>query len=66
MNLIESSFDLTGFMKNRRRLLGRKIGQALFHEVVWAADRQGPRSDEHFSVDGTLIEPTASIKSFRR
>ena len=33
---------------------------------MWQADRQGPLSDEHFSVDGTLIEAAASIKSFRR
>ena len=41
-------------------------GQALFDEVVWEADRRGLLSDEHFSVDGTLIEAVASIKSFRR
>ena len=41
-------------------------GQVLFDEVVWEADRRGLLSDEHFSVDGTLIEAVASIKSFRR
>ena len=41
-------------------------GRGLFDEVVWEADRQGLLSDEHFSVDGTLIEAMASIKSFRR
>ena len=34
--------------------------------MVWEADRQGQGSDEHFSVDGALIEAAASIKSFRR
>ena len=34
--------------------------------MVWEADRRGLLSDEHFSVDGTLIEAVASIKSFRR
>ena len=66
MNLMERSFDPTVFTKNRQRLLEHKIGQALFDEVVWEADRQGLLSDEHFSVDGTLIEAAASIKSFRR
>ena len=66
MNLMERSFDPTVFTKNRRRLLEHRIGQALFDQVVVKADRQGLLSDEHFSVDGTLIEAAASIKSFRR
>ena len=66
MNLMERSFDPTVFTKNRRRLLEHRIGQALFDEVVWQADHKGLLSDEHFSVDGTLIEAAASIKSFRR
>ena len=65
MNLMERSFDSTVFTKNRRRLMEHEIGQALFDEVVWEADRHGLLSDEHFSVDGTLIEAAASIKSFR-
>ena len=43
-----------------------RTGQGLFDEVVWEADRRGLLSHEHFSVDGTLIEAVASIKSFRR
>ena len=66
MNLMERSFDPTVFTKNRKRLLEHRTGQALFDEVVWEADRRGLLSDEHFSVDGTLIESVASIKSFRR
>ena len=66
MNLMERSFDPTVFTKNRRRLLEHRIGQALFDEVAVEADRQGLLSAEHFSVDGTLIEAQASIKSFRR
>ena len=54
------------FTKNRKRLLEHRTGQALFDEVVREADRRGLLSDEHFSVDGTLIEAVASIKSFRR
>ena len=66
MNLMERSFDPTVFTKNRKRLLEHRTGQALFDEVVWEADRRGLLSDEHFSVDGTLIEAVASIKSFLR
>jgi transposase len=65
MNLIEPSFDATTFTKNRERLLKHQVGQALFDEVVLSADRQGLLSDEHFTVDGTLIEAAASLKSFR-
>ena len=42
-----------------------RVGRALFDEVVWAADAEGLLSDEHFSVDGTLIEAAASLKGFR-
>ena len=66
MDLMERSFDPTVFTKNRRRLLEHRTGQALFDEVVLEADRRGLLSDERFSVDGTLIEAAASIKSFRR
>jgi IS5 family transposase len=41
------------------------VGQQLFDEVVLAADRRGLLSDEHFTVDGTLIEAAASLKSFK-
>ena len=39
MNLMERSFDPTVFTKNRNRLLEHRVGQALFDEVVWEADR---------------------------
>ncbi|MDE0672422.1 MAG: leucine-rich repeat domain-containing protein [Caldilineaceae bacterium] len=55
MDLMECSFDATVFTKNRPRLLAHDAGRALFDEVVWAADEEGLLSDEHFSVDGTLI-----------
>ncbi len=65
MNLIEPSFDATTFTKNRERLLKHGVGQALFDEVVLEADRQGLLPDEHFTVDGTLIEAAASLNSFK-
>ena len=65
MNLVEQSFDPTTFTKNRERLLKHHVGQRLFDEVVLEADQQGLLSDEHFTVDGTLIEAVASLKSFK-
>jgi transposase len=65
MNLMEPSFDATTFTKNRRRLLEHDLGQRLFDEVVARARAEGLLSDEHFTVDGTLIEANASQKSFR-
>jgi len=65
MGVFESSFDVTVFTKNRQRLLERRIGQQLFDEVVAAAHERGLLSDEHFSVDGSLIEAAASLKSFK-
>ena len=65
MQLMERSFDATVFTKNRQRLLEHRVGQQLFDEVVLAADRRSLRSDEHFTVDGTLIEAAASLKSFK-
>jgi len=65
MNLVEPSFDATTFTKNRERLLKHRVGQALFDEVVLEADRRGLLSDEHFTVDGSLIEAAASLKSFK-
>ena len=65
MNPVEPSFDPTTFTKNRERLLQHRVGQTLFDEVVLEADRHGLLSDEHFTVDGTLIEAAASLKSFK-
>ena len=51
--------------KNRERLLKHGVGQALFDEVVLEADRQGLLSDEHFTVDGTLIEAASQPKELQ-
>jgi transposase len=65
MGLLEPSFDPTVFTKNRRRLLRHDVAQRFFDEVVRQAAGLGLLSDEHFTVDGTLIEAAASLKSFR-
>ena len=64
MDPMEPSFAATVFTKNRRRFLRHKVGRKLFEEVAYEADLRGLMSDEHFSVDGTLIEAAASIRSF--
>jgi transposase len=65
MTLLDPVFDPTVFTKNRQRLLEHRVGQELFDTVLLAADRRGLLSDEHFTVDGTLIEAAASLKSFK-
>jgi transposase len=65
MGLLEPSFDPTVFTKNRDRLLQHAVGEALLAAVVRSADERGLLSDEHFTVDGSLIEAAASLKSFQ-
>ena len=56
----------TTFSKNRDRLLESDIASAFFDAVLAQARAAGLLSDEHFTVDGTLLEAWASLKSFRR
>lgn len=57
-------WDATTFTKNRDRLLNQEIARSFFQRVVERA--KDLMSDEHFTVDGTLIEAWASQKSFQR
>jgi len=66
MNQIEESFDATVFCKNRERLLEHEVGKLFFDGVVKTAQGEGLISGDHFTVDSTLIEAWASLKSFRR
>jgi transposase len=65
MNLMEPSFVPTSFTKNRGRLLEHKVGRRFLEQTVGVAKERGYLSDEHFTIDGTLIEAWASLKSFR-
>jgi transposase len=56
----------TTFSKNRDRLLQSDVAAAFFDAVVDQARDAGLLSDEHFTVDGTLLEAWAGLKSFRR
>jgi transposase len=66
MSLMEPGFDASTFSKNRERLLKHEVGQQFFDEVVAQAQERKLLSDEHFTIDGTLIEAAASLKSFKR
>jgi len=66
MNLDEPVWDVTVFTKNRNRLLEGDVARAFLGEVIQQAQSNGLTSDEHFTVDGTLIEAWASLKSFQR
>src|SRR5450755_1845103 len=66
LDMDEEVWVATVYSKNRDRLLEGDIAQALFREVLGQARAADLLSDEHFSVDGTLIEAWASQKSFRR
>lgn len=65
MNLDEESFDASTFAKNKERLLKADVARLFFEGVVQQAREARLMSAEHFTVDGTLIEAWASLKSFR-
>ncbi len=65
LSMDEAVWDHSTFSKNRDRLLESDIARGFFEQVLAQADAKGLTSDEHFSVDGTLIEAWASMKSFR-
>jgi len=66
MELDEASFDHSSFSANRKRLLEHEVAGEFFRGVVAQARALKLLSGEHFTVDGTLIEAWASLKSFRR
>ena len=65
MDGVEESFDHSTFSRNRQRLLEHEVAAKFLAEVVRTAKDANLMSDEHFTVDGTLIEAWASVKSFR-
>ncbi len=65
LNMDDLVWDATVFTKNRDRVLGGEVAEVFFQEVLAEARRRGLLSDEHFTVDGTLIEAWASHKSFK-
>ena len=65
MNILDASFNHAVFSKNKERLLKADVSREFFREIVDQARGRGLLSDEHFSVDGTLLDAWASMKSFR-
>ena len=65
LNLDEEVWDATSFTKNRDRLLEAEVAKEFLKRVVEQARNAGLASDEHFTVDGTLLEAWASLKSFQ-
>jgi transposase len=64
MQMDEPVWNHAVFSKNRERLLNQEVARSFFTRVLKQA--QGYLSDEHFTVDGTLIEAWASQKSFQK
>jgi transposase len=66
LNMDDQVWDVTVFTKNRDRLLEGDIAQQFFQAVIEQAKAKRLLSDEHFSVDGTLLEAWASDQSFQK
>jgi transposase len=65
MDMTEAPFDHSTFSKNRERLMKHEVAQEFFRQVVGQAREAHLMSTEHFTVDGTLIDAWASLKSFK-
>jgi transposase len=66
LNMDDAIWDVTVYTKNRDRLLEGDVAHAFFEQVLAQARSKNLLSDEHFTVDGTLIEAWAGHKSFKR
>src|SRR5882724_1060192 len=66
LNADDGVWDATTFTKNRDRLLEADVAKQFLAQVVELARDKGLVSDEHFTVDGTLLEAWASVKSYQR
>jgi transposase len=66
LSMDDAVWDATVFSKNRDRLLAGDIARAFFVAVRAEAEARQLMSDEHFTVDGTLLEAWASLKSFTK
>jgi IS5 family transposase len=65
LQMDEAGFDASSFSHNRERLIKHEAAQQLLKAIVQQAKSRRLLSEDHFSVDGTLIEAWASMKSFR-
>jgi transposase len=65
LNIMDEAFDASSFSKNKARLLEHQVAHEFFAAVLAEARRRRLLSEDHFTVDGTLLEAWASLKSFR-
>jgi transposase len=65
MDMVEQGWEHSTFTRNRERLLMHDVAAKFFYAVVEQGKRARLMSSEHFTVDGTLIEAWASLKSFK-
>ena len=65
LSMDDAIWDHSTFSKNRKRLIDHDSGFFDFESIQAQAEQSGLLSDEHFTVDGTLSEARASLKSFR-
>jgi transposase len=66
LEMDDEVWDVTVFTKNRERLIAGEVAQKFFQAVLKQARGAGLLSDEHFTVDGTLLEAWASRRSFEK
>ena len=66
LDMDDKVWDETVFTKNRERLIDGDVADRFFNEILQIAEKRKLISHEHFTVDGTLIEAWASLKSFRK
>ena len=65
LNIMDPAFDASSFSKNKERLLEHQVAHEFLSAVIKDARRRHLLSEDHFTVDGTLLEAWASFKSFR-
>jgi transposase len=65
LNIMDPAFDASTFSKNKERLLRHEVAKGFLGAVLTEARRRKLLSEDHFTVDGTLLEARASLKSFR-
>src|ERR1035438_7955602 len=66
LEMDDTVWDVTVFTKNRERLIEGAVSQRLLEEVLFEARKHDLLSEEHFTVDGTLIQAWASTRSFQQ
>jgi len=65
LNIMDPAFDASTFSKNKERLLEHQVAREFLGAVLAEARDRKLLSEDHFTVDGTLLEAWASLKSFR-